>query len=413
MDMLGEEPMSWSSKEFGLFNSAYGWFNVMLLMLIIGGIILDKKGVRFTGVMACILMIMGCSLKYYAIGYILPNAGTIIGIRTQVFMAAMGYAIFAMGTEIAGITVSKVIVKWFKGKEMATAMGVQVATARIGTMLALWITPFIAKQFSISMPLLIALLALCIGTTAYLVYCVMDKSLEAEVAADGDTQEESFQLRDVFVIVRSRGFWLIALLCVLFYSAVFPFLKYATSLMVNKYGVDPALAGIIPGLLPFGNLLMTPLFGGYYDKRGRGASLMVLGSILLVVVHLLFALPALNTWWFATIVMIILGVAFSLVPSAMWPSVPKIIPERQLGTAYSLIFWVQNWGLMGVPALIGWVLSKYCITGYTEAGNATYDYTMPMVIFALFGLLAVCVSFWLKAEDKKRGYGLESPNIAK
>jgi len=238
----------------------------------------------------------------------------------------------------------------------------------------------------------------------------MDKKLDAEDSLTESEEEESFKMNDIFSIIKNKGFWLIALLCVLFYSAVFPFLKFASSLMVNKYGLDPEWAGIIPGLLPFGNLLMTPLFGSLYDNKGKGATLMIIGSVLLIVVHFLFALPLLNTWWFAAVVMILLGVAFSLVPSAMWPSVPKIIPERQLGTAYALIFWVQNWGLMGVPALIGWILNTYCITGVTEKGANTYDYTLPMYIFMGFGILALGVAYMLKAEDKKKGYGLELPN---
>lgn len=412
MDMLGEAPMSWSGTEFGLFNSAYGWFNVFLFMLIIGGIILDKMGVRFTGLISCSLMIIGCAVKYYAVSYVSPDAGFILGIRTQVLVAALGYAIFAMGTEITGITVSKVIVKWFKGKEMALAMGLQVATARLGTMLALAITPLIARNFSISTPILIALIMLCIGMIAYIVYCVMDKKLDKEGQKTApELAEEKFKLKDIGNIVTNHGFWLIAILCVLFYSAVFPFLKYASSLMVNKYGVEPELAGLIPSLLPFGNLLMTPLFGGIYDKYGKGATIMIIGSVLLIVVHLLFALPILNYWWFAALIMIILGVAFSLVPSAMWPSVPKIIPERQIGTAYSLIFWVQNWGLMGVPALIGWMLDKYCITGTNAAGANTYNYTLPMLTFMCFGILALIVAIRLKTIDKKNGYGLEKPNI--
>lgn len=211
------------------------------------------------------------------------------------------------------------------------------------------------------------------------------------------------------LIVRNKGFWLIALLCVLFYSAVFPFLKYATDLMVNKYEVDPELAGIIPSLLPLGTLFLTPFFGNLYDRHGKGATIMLIGAVMLIGVHALFALPLLNYWWFATIIMIVLGIAFSLVPSAMWPSVPKIIPEKQLGTAYALIFWVQNWGLMGVPALIGWVLDRYCKLG--GEGQPAYDYTLPMTIFACFGVLALIIALMLKAEDKKKGYGLEEANI--
>ena len=172
------------------------------------------------------------------------------------------------------------------------------------------------------------------------------------------------------------------------------------------------LAGTIPGLLPIGAIILTPLFGSLYDRIGKGATLMIIGSVMLIFVHTMFALPILNIWWFATIIMIILGFAFSLVPSAMWPSVPKIIPEKQLGTAYALIFWVQNWGLMGVPLLIGWVLNTYC-KGPVVDGAQTYDYTLPMTIFALFGVLALIVALMLKAENKKKGYGLEEANIQK
>ena len=226
---------------------------------------------------------------------------------------------------------------------------------------------------------------------------------------DGE-EEEPFRAKDIFSIMSNKGFWLIALLCVLFYSAVFPFLKYATDLMIQKYNVDPSLAGTIPSLLPLGTLFLTPFFGNLYDRIGKGATLMVIGSVLLICVHLLFTLPILNVWWFATAVMIVLGIAFSLVPSAMWPSVPKIIPENQLGTAYALIFWVQNWGLMGVPLLIGWVLNSFC-KGEIVNGVQTYDYTLPMAIFTMFGVLALIIALMLKAENKKKGYGLEKANI--
>ncbi len=182
--------------------------------------------------------------------------------------------------------------------------------------------------------------------------------------------------------------------------------------MVQKYHVDPNLAGTIPSLLPLGTLFLTPLFGSVYDKIGKGATLMIIGSVLLLIVHTMFALPILNIWWFATFIMIILGIAFSLVPSAMWPSVPKIVPEKQLGTAYALIFWVQNWGLMGVPLLIGWVLEKYC-RGPIVDGLQTYNYSLPMWIFAGFGAAALVFAFLLKIENKRKGYGLEDANIKK
>ena len=406
-----------------LYMGAYGWFNVFAFMLIIGGIILDKMGVRFTGMGACLLMVLGCGLKYYAISTTFAEGSTLLGMKTQVGLAALGYAIFGVGVEIAGITVSKIIVKWFKGKEMALAMGMEMATARLGTMLALAVTVPIATFFGITddegvfhpnipAPLLLCLTMLCIGTVAFFIYTFYDKKLDASLEEEGAEPEEPFRMKDIWLIVTNKGFWLIALLCVLFYSAVFPFLKYATDLMVQKYNVDPELAGTIPSLLPLGTLFLTPLFGNVYDRIGKGATLMIIGSVLLIFVHTMFALPVLNVWWFATIIMIILGIGFSLVPSAMWPSVPKIIPEKQLGTAYALIFWVQNWGLMGVPALIGFVLNEYC-KGPVVDGMQTYDYTLPMWIFAGFGVAALFFALWLKGENKKKGYGLEEPNIKK
>ena len=402
----------WTSTEYGVFTGAYGWFNVILFMLILGGIILDKMGVRFTGQMACGLMLAGALIKAYAVSDFFPLDGTILGYKHQVIVAGLGFATFGMGVEIAGITVSKVIVKWFTGHELALAMGIQVALARIGTACALFFSLPIANYFhAVSTPVWLGALALCIGTISFVVYRVMDKKLDAsEVAASNEPAEEGFKLSDIKMIVTNKGFWLIAILCVLFYSGVFPFLKFATKLMIYKYGVAENLAGSIPGLLPFGTILLTPLFGILYDRVGKGATLMLIGSVMLTAVHILFALPVLNEWWFATSIMILLGIAFSLVPSAMWPSVAKIIPQKQLGTAFSLIFYVQNWGLMGVPMLIGWIIDRYArLPGETPA----YDYTIPMSVFALFGLLAIFFSFRLKAEDKKKSYGLERPNIRK
>ncbi|HBG57268.1 MAG TPA: oxalate:formate antiporter [Porphyromonadaceae bacterium] len=417
---LLEGQLGWSRSEYGTFTSSYGWFNVFLLMLIFGGIILDKLGVRITGVGAAAVMVLGSALKYWAVSNTALRGQTLFGLDVQVLWASIGFAIFAVGVEVAGITVSKIIVKWFKGKELATAMGMQVAMARIGTALALGFSVPIAKAtgvIDVSRPLLIALIGLCIGLIAFFVYVVMDKKLdtsEAAGAAEETSPDDEFKISDIGKILGNRGWWYIAILCVLFYSAVFPFLKYATDLMVNKFGVKEDLAGLIPMLLPFGNILLTPLFGGIYDKKGKGATIMIIGAILLIVVHALFSVPVFHSWIFAMVLVVFLGIAFSLVPSAMWPSVPKIVPEKRLGTAYSLIFWVQNWGLMGVPLLIGWVLEKFCVAGQTVRNGLTvntYDYTLPMLIFTSFGVLALIFAFLLKAEDKRKGYGLESPNI--
>jgi len=416
---LLEGQLQWSSSEYGFFTSAYGWFNVFLLMLIIGGIILDKMGVRFTGVASAALMVAGTAIKYWAIStHTLDNQTWnlyFMEVKSQVFMAALGYAIFGVGVEVAGITVSKVIVKWFKGKEMALAMGLQVALARIGTGLALATALPIAKAFnSVSAPILVSLILLCIGLISFIVYVFMDLKLDKSEETHDKGDEESFRMSDILKIISNKGWWYIAILCVLFYSAVFPFLKYATDLMINKFGINENLAGNIPALLPFGTILLTPIFGSLYDRKGKGATIMIIGAAILVFVHALFCVPFLNHWIVAIFLIILLGIGFSLVPSAMWPSVPKIIPENQLGSAFALIFYVQNWGLMGVPALIGWVLDKYCITGTTVRDGftvSTYDYTIPMLIFTGFGILAVLFAFLLKREDRIKGYGLERPNI--
>lgn len=422
MDMLGisveQGGMGWSAGDFGWFNWSYSLFNVYCFMLIFGGILLDKMGVRLTGLVSCIFMVVGAGLKYYSVEFVAPGGDPFLfGLSKQVILACLGYAIFAVGTENCGVTVSKVIVKWFAGYETALAMGVQVAVARLGQALAMIVSPALARNFSMSTPLLMAFVMLVIGLLAYMSFCAMDVKLDKQQdAAAEDNSEETFKVSDLKLIIMNKGFWLIALLCLCFYSAVFPFMKYATSLMINKYNVDPVWAGWLPSLIPFGNLLMTPIFGGIYDKHGKGATIMIIGSCLLILVHVLFALPILNYWWFAALVMVILGVAFSLVPSAMWPSMPKIVPMRLLGSSYAVTFWIQNIGLGGVPLLIGMVLEKYCIVGtVVRDGNEVfqYDYTLPMYIFAGFGVIALILAYMLKAEDKKKGFGLEEANIKK
>ena len=415
---VAEGGLGWTGTQYGLFTGAYGWFNVFLFMLILGGIILDKMGVRFTGLGACLTMFIGALIKFYAISPMFPTGGEIFGQSTQVLMAGFGFAVFGVGVEIAGITVSKIIVKWFTGYEIALALGIQVALARIGTAAALACSLPIARHFhNLSAPVLFGASLLLIGTLSFLVYNVMDRKLDASEAAEerhvGEpADEEGFKLSDIKFILSNKGFWLIAILCVLFYSGVFPFLKFATKLMINKYGVNPEVAGFIPALLPFGTILLTPVFGSLYDRIGKGATLMLIGSVMLTLVHLCFALPILNVAWFAIIVMLILGVAFSLVPSAMWPSVPKIIPQKFLGTAYSLIFYIQNIGLMCVPMLIGWVIETYAKTILPD-GTEAYDYTIPMTIFTIFGIAAILVSLLLKVINKKEGYGLEEANMTK
>lgn len=362
-----ESDLAWTSTEFGFFTGAYSFLNVFLLMLIWGGLILDRFGIRFTGKLAAILMVVGTGLEYYAITVLAGNESLIFGYKTGVFVASAGYSIFGVGAEVAGITVSKIIAKWFRGKEMATAMGVQVALARIGSQAAYSVAIPLARNFSIDTPLLIGFVLLVGGLIAFFAFSVMDKKLDKQVEASAeDGGEDKFSFKDVKHILTNPGFWLIALLCVLFYSCVFPFQKFASELMVGKYGIDENVAGSIVGLPALGALILTPVFGGLVDKRGKAASIMMLGAAMLICVHFIYAIPSIDNWLIAIGLMIILGIAFSLVPSAMWPSVAKIFPVNQLGTAYALIFFIQNIGLWGIPTLIGWVLDTYCVVGTSD-----------------------------------------------
>ncbi len=513
-----ESILGWNSSDFGIYTSSYTWFNVFLFMLVFSGIVLDKMGIRFTGIAATLMMVVGTGLNYWALIHVFPDGAMIFGIKTQVVISAIGFGIFGVGSEAGGITVSKAIVKWFKGKEMALAMGMQMSIARLGTAVALGIALPLATTYSYSSPVLLAFVFMLIALAAFIIYIVMDKKLDASLAlnSNGNNVEDAFELKDILFIVKNKGFWYIAILCVLFYSAVFPFLFYATDLMINKYHVNPNLAGAIPALLPFGTIFLTPLFGTFYDKKGKGATIMIIGALILIFVHGILAIPFLNAWWLAAAMVIILGIGFSLVPAAMWPSVPKIIPDKQLGTAYAVIFWIQNIGLWAIPLMLGVVLnatnpevtpnkiivkeavasgykqilsdSSYGLTakeitqlaekassrtidslvqntiyeavptssvdieslknsisastasalsGITQGKdkdkfrkeiemktaeaiypviektklNLRYDYFYDLVLFTSLSILSLLFAFLLKAEDRKKGYGLELPNI--
>ena len=407
--------LGWSSSDYGIYTGAYSFLNVFCLMLIWGGLILDRFGIRFTGKLATILMVVGTWLEYYAMTGMVGTADMILGYKADVFVASAGYSVFGVVAEVAGITVTKMIAKWFRGKEMATAMGVQVALARVGSQAAYAVAIPVARSFELTTPVLIGLVCLVGGMIAFFSFSVLDKKLDTQMEEikDESSDDEKFSFKDVATILSNPGFWLIALLCVLFYSCVFPFQKFASELMITKYGIDENVAGFFAGLPALGALILTPVFGGMVDKRGKAASIMMFGAAMLIFVHFIYALPFITSSFIAIDMMIILAIAFSLVPSAMWPSVAKIFPSHQLGTAYALIFFIQNIGLWGVPTLIGFVLDNYCITGKTESGTNLYDYTVPMCIFTGFAVLSLVVAFALKIADKKFGYKLEESNIKK
>lgn len=399
--------LGWTSDEYGFFSGSYGFFNVFLGLLFIGGIILDKFGIRFTGLMSTILMFGGALIKWWAVSN--TFTGELFGYQMQVIWACLGFALYGVGAEIAGITVSKVIVKWFTGHELALAMGAQVALARFGTAAALsFALPFAKNMGAVSASIGLGAAMLCIGMLSFIVYNIMDKKEDAAVAASATEPEEGFKFSDLKLLFCNKGFWYITLLCLMFYAGVFPFLKFATKLMVIKYGVAEDIAGTIPSMLPYGTIVLTPLFGYVYDKVGKGATLMIIGSVLLTVVHAVFALPEVNTVAVAIVMMVLLGIAFGLVPSAMWPSVPKIIPMQLLGTAYAMIFYIQNIGLSMVPIWIGKINQAN-----TDEATGLIDYTQTMTTFAGFGVVAIVIAVLLLIEDKKKGYGLQEANIKK
>ena len=408
-----EGGLGWTSGEFGILAGSRGFFNVFLLMLFVGGIILDKTGVRFAGVLSCVLMLGGTAIDYYAIAFMDPTHIVNLNlqwlgysdptIKLQVVAAALGFATFGIGYELCGITVSKVVVKWFTGKEMALAMGIQVALARLGTGLALSGAPKLATDFTLSTPILVGLFAVGVGLIIYLIYCSMDRKADYAQRDSISDDDDKFHFRDLVETMKNPGFWLITMLCLLYYSALYPFLDFATKMMIAKYGVDPSIAGNIPAILPYTSIVLTPLFGGMYDKIGKGASIMIIGTVMLTFVLIVFALP-LNSSLLAISLMLILGIAFSLLPSVLWPAVPKIVPMKQLGTAYSVIYFIQNIGLMIIPIVIGGVLERNTV-------GKNVDYTEAMWIFTGIGIAAIIVSIMLLIIDKRKNYGLQKANI--
>ena len=550
LQSLIEGQRGWSPDVFGAYGSSEYLLNVFGF-LIIAGIILDKMGIRFTGTLSASLMVIGAVIKFYAVSDWFVGSELDATLTSWQFMdlpgtallACLGFMIFGCGCEMAGITVSRAIAKWFKGKEMAMAMGLEMAIARIGVFAIFTMSPAVANSemfafipTSVVKPVFLCTVLLIVGLICFLVFNIMDKKFDKQLAAAGEaeeaTNEEEFKIGDVKVILSSKIFWLVALLCVLYYSAIFPFQKYAVNMFENNLHLTAEEAASIFRWFPIGAALITPFLGGFLDKRGKGATMLILGAILMISCHLVFALvlPKFPNLVLAYAAIVVLGVSFSLVPAALWPSVPKLMPERYLGSAYSLIFWVQNVGLCLVPYIIGIVLNSTnpgvsdafqnkneiaslqakveyidnikaheanialynelqaaeAVVAETEVAevaevaenteatevveqevvptlpagfdiakceaelkklnaekaaqgiskdfnyeiaaaqlealktekaeknypeNPRYDYTATMLLFVSFGVLALLFGFWLKIEDKRKGYGLELPNI--
>ena len=413
---LIEQERGWSSSTFGTYAASEYFLNVFVFFLIFAGIILDKMGIRFTGLLSASLMVLGACIKYVGITdwFQTTEFCAWLGSWWTSFpasakVASLGFMIFGCGCEMAGTTVSKAIAKWFEGKEMALAMGMEMAIARLGVFAVMWLAPMVSGWFdqSVVAPVAFCTVLLIIGLLNYAIFVLMDQKFDKQLIASGEKKEEAseeeFQIKDLGKIFSSKMFWLVALLCVLYYSAIFPFQRYAPNFLEVTLGIDAESAARLFSCFPILAMCLTPVLGALLDFKGKGATMLMVGAVVMIACHLSFAflLPMFPSKGLALLLVVTLGVSFSLVPAALWPSVPKIIDSKILGSAYCVIFWIQNIGLCLVPLLIGTVL------------DATGSYVAPMVIFSSFGVLAFIMSFYLKIEDKKKGYGLELPNIKK
>ena len=495
---LMQSERGWDSTAFGTMQGSEVFLNVFAFFLIFAGIILDKMGVRFTAVLSAAVMLVGACIKWYAVsdGFIGSGLDTWFtenlnyiplfeelgvspfyeGMPASAKFAACGFMIFGCGCEMAGITVSRGIVKWFKGREMALAMGSEMALARLGVATCMIFSPFFARLggvVSVSRSVAFGVVLMCIAMIMTIVYFVMDKKLD-EQTGEAEEKDDPFKVSDIGKILSDSGFWLVALLCVLYYSAIFPFQKYAVNMLQCNLTLTTPEAGSfwasesvtivqyiimlivaaagfasnfqkengkrysllaisiaalvtycymgymrqsaesIFAVFPLLAVLITPILGSYLDHHGKAASMLVLGSLLLIGCHLTFAfiLPmfkgSAGGIIIAYITILVLGSSFSLVPASLWPSVPKLVDAKVIGSAYALIFWIQNIGLWLFPLLIGKVLDA---TNPDVTDPTQFDYTAPLVMLAFLGVAALVLGLVLKVVDRKKGLGLELPNI--
>ncbi len=413
-----QEHLHFSSQDYGIVAGFYAFPNTFLLMAILGGIILDKMGIRPTGLLFAVFMLIGAFFTAYGateyfnnggLGYAFLNSFW-TGYSPGLKMMALGMLIFGLGAETSIVVISKILVKWFKGYEIALAFAINLGIARIGTALAFNLSPRLVMPDFWTFPIWFAVMLLLIGFLSFLIYTMFDVKIDRQFQSQASLMdaEEKFKLSDLGKLFTNRSFIFITLLCVTFYAAVFPFLKYAPDFFYHKFGISRAASGDIASLLPYGTVLFTPLFGWFVDKKGRSATLMIYGSLMLVMVHLLFALTTFNPY----VLMVLLGIAFSLVPAAMWPSVAKIVPEHRIGTAYGTMFSVQNLGLFAIPILAGYILDVTNPGVNSEAieAGANLVYTPTMLMFVGFGIIGFIFALLLKWDDKTSGYGLELPS---
>ncbi len=405
------------SKEFGFTNTQYGLFvafysipNTFLLMAVIGGIVLDKLGIRRTGFIFVFFMALGAFITAYGASEIYTDGGFGYGFMQsflpdytpQLKMMLVGRFFYGLGAETSIVVVSKILVKWFRGKDLALAFGLKVGFGRLGTFAALQLSPVIADggQY-LSTAIWLAAVLVGAGLLAMIVYIMLDTKLNSQIEKTVPKEvQDKFSMSDIFKIIGNKTFIYIALLCVTFYSAVFPFMAFAPDFFFHKFGMSYEKSGQIASLLPLGTLLFTPLFGFLIDKYGKAATAMIFGSLVLTMVHLSFAFTDIYPY----VPMVLLGISFSLIPAAMWPSLVKLVDYKQMGTAYGLMYSIQNLGLFATPIAAGAILDA------TNPGNPiTLNYTPTIIMFAVLGLMGVVFAFLLKREDSKRGFGIDLP----
>jgi len=411
-----------TNAEYGTYYGAYSLTNSIILMAFLGGIILDRWGIRKTGSLFLAFMVIGAMGTAYGASNIYHSGAFGYGFMESILpkfspelkMMILGRLIFGLGAETFYITMNKIIVKWFKGKELALAFAISLAFGRFGTATALIFSPkLVQAQTGWTTAGWFGAILILIGILTFAAYMLFDLKYDKQIKVESsDKKSEKFQFAELKQLFTNRSFIYITLLCLTFYSAVFPFMAYAGDLLQNKFGLSEELSGWIVTILPFGTVIFTPIFGWICDNKGKSASLMIFGSLLLILVHLTLSLTTLNPY----IPMFILGVAFSLVPAAMWPAVAKIVHERRLGAAYGTMFTIQNYGLMGVPILMGFILDKVnpgITAEMVKNGEASYNYTWTILLLVICGLIGLVFAFLLKREDKTSGFGLELPNKEK
>ena len=403
----------WSPDAYGHYAGSETFLNVFVFFLIFAGIILDKMGVRFTAILSGAVMLAGASINYFAVSnaFIGSGAESLMNRFMNLPLEWWNITPFYEGMP-ASAKMSAIGFMFF-------GCGVEMAIARVGVAVVVLGSPVLANKISpidVSRPVLVAVILLAIGLICFITYAFMDKKLERQMGESGEEKDDPFKLKDLKLIFSSKVFWLVALLCVLYYSAIFPFQKYAINMLQCNLGYTAEQAGWVFFVFPLGAAAITPILGNFLDHRGKGATMLIFGALLMIACHLVFALvlPALKGTTAAVIIaylsIILLGISFSLVPASLWPSVPKLVDNKLLGSAYAVIFWIQNIGLYAFPMIIGAAL-RISNPGITDP--LQYNYTTPMLIFASLGVLALLFGLWLKVEDKKRGYGLELPNIQK